>query len=91
MLIARTALAGEDPVSERVATARGFSLHAGVSCEAHQQELRERLCPYVPPDTIGGGRVACPKPHRYDFLLTSLVAKAPLRLPLPRIATYAHA
>ena len=49
-----TALAGEDPVNERVAKAPGFSLHAGMSCEAHQQELREQLCPYVPPGTIVG-------------------------------------
>ena len=32
-----TALAGEDPRNERVAKANGFSLHAGVSCEAHQR------------------------------------------------------
>jgi len=39
-----TPLAGEDRASERVAKAHGVSLHAGVSCEAHQRELRERLC-----------------------------------------------
>jgi hypothetical protein len=41
-------------VNDRVAKAHGFSLRAGVSCEAHQRELREQLCPYVPPDTIVG-------------------------------------
>jgi hypothetical protein len=32
---------------ERVAKANGFSLHAGVSCEGHQKEKRERLCRYI--------------------------------------------
>ena len=32
-----TALAGEDPRNERVAKANGFSLHVGVSFEAHQR------------------------------------------------------
>jgi hypothetical protein len=30
-----------------VARANGFSLHAGVSCEGHQKEKRERLCRYI--------------------------------------------
>ena len=36
-----------DPGLERVAKASGFSLHAGVSCEAHQKDKRERLCRYI--------------------------------------------
>jgi len=36
-----------DPALERVAKANGFSLHAGVSCEGHQKDKRERLCRYV--------------------------------------------
>ena len=36
-----------DPGLERVANANGFSLHAGVSCEGHQKEKRERLCRYI--------------------------------------------
>ena len=36
-----------DSGSERVAKANGFSLHAGVSCEGHQKENRERLCRYI--------------------------------------------
>jgi hypothetical protein len=31
----------------RVAKANGFSLHAGVSCEGHQKDKRERLCRYI--------------------------------------------
>ncbi len=32
---------------ECVAKANGFSLHAGVSCEGHQKDKRERLCRYT--------------------------------------------
>jgi iron complex outermembrane recepter protein len=54
-----TPLVGEDPSSERVAKAHGFSLHAGVSCEAHQRELRERLCRYDVQGctSVAGGRM----------------------------------
>jgi hypothetical protein len=40
-------LARPDPGRERVAKANGFSLHAGVSCEGHQKDKRERLCRYI--------------------------------------------
>jgi hypothetical protein len=40
-------LSVEDRPNERVAKAAGFSLHAGVSCEAHQLDKRERLCRYI--------------------------------------------
>ena len=36
-----------DPGLERLAKANGFSLHAGVSCEGHQKDKRERLCRYI--------------------------------------------
>ena len=32
---------------ECVAKSNGFSLHAGVSCEGHQKDKRERLCLYI--------------------------------------------
>jgi ribosomal protein S27E len=35
------------PGLERVAKASGFSLHAGVSCEAHQKGKRERIFRYI--------------------------------------------
>jgi hypothetical protein len=43
-----------DPGLERVAKANGFSLHAGVSCEGHQRDKRERLFRYIarPPVAI---------------------------------------
>ena len=36
-----------DPGLEWVAKANGFSLHAGVNCEGHQKDKRERLCRYI--------------------------------------------
>jgi len=45
-----------DPGLERVAKGNGFSLHAGVSCEGHQKDKRERLCRY-----IAGRAVAVPR------------------------------
>jgi hypothetical protein len=36
-----------DPGLERVAKANGLSLHAGVSCEGHERNKRERLCRYI--------------------------------------------
>jgi hypothetical protein len=36
-----------DPGLERVGKANGFSLHAGVCCEGHQKNKRERLCRYI--------------------------------------------
>lgn len=34
-------------ITYRIAKTAGFSLHAGVSCEAHQRDKRERLCRYI--------------------------------------------
>jgi hypothetical protein len=36
-----------DPGLEREAKVNGFSLHAGVSCEGHERNKRERLCRYI--------------------------------------------
>jgi len=36
-----------DPGLKRVTKANGFSLHAGVSCQGHQKDKRERLCRYI--------------------------------------------
>ncbi len=41
------ALDRSDPGLERVAKANGFSLHAGVSCEGHERDKRERRCRYI--------------------------------------------
>jgi hypothetical protein len=44
----RTSLGGTPHCgSDRVAKEAGFSLHAGVSTEAHQRDKLERLCRYA--------------------------------------------
>jgi hypothetical protein len=47
-----------DPGLERVAKANGFSLHAGVSCEGHQKEKRERLCRYISRPAVATPRLS---------------------------------
>jgi hypothetical protein len=47
-----------DPGLERVAKANGFSLHAGVSCEGHQKDKRERLCRYIARPAVAVPRLA---------------------------------
>ena len=44
--------------SDRVAKEAGFSLHAGVSTEAHQREKLERLCRYVTRPAVSEKRLA---------------------------------
>ncbi len=47
-----------DPGLERVAKANGFSLHAGVSCEGHQRDKRERLCRYIARPPVAAPRLS---------------------------------
>jgi hypothetical protein len=47
-----------DPGLERVAKANGFSLHAGVSCEGHQKNKRERLCRYISRPAVAVPRIS---------------------------------
>ena len=47
-----------DPGLERVAKANGFSLHAGVSCEGHQRDKRERLCRYSARPPVAAPRLS---------------------------------
>ena len=52
-----------DPGLERVAKANGFSLHAGVSCEGHQKDKRERLGRYISRPAVATPRLSratCP-------------------------------
>jgi hypothetical protein len=44
--------------SDRVAKEVGFSLHAGVSTEAHQRDKLERLCRYVTRPAVSEKRLA---------------------------------
>ncbi len=47
-----------DPGLERVAKANGFSLHAGVSCEGHLRDKRERLFRYIARPAIAVPRLS---------------------------------
>ena len=47
-----------DPGLERVAKANGFSLHAGVNCEGHQKDKRERLCRYIARPAVATPRLS---------------------------------
>ena len=47
-----------DPGLERVAKTNGFSLHAGVSCEGHQRDKRERLCRYIARPPVAAPRLS---------------------------------
>ena len=44
--------------SDRVAKEAGFSLHAGVSTEAHQRDKLERLCRYICRPAVSEKRLA---------------------------------
>ena len=46
------------PGLERVAKANGFSLHAGVGCEGHQKDKRERLCRYIARPAVATPRLS---------------------------------
>ncbi len=41
-----------------MAKANGFSLHAGVSCEGHQRDKRERLCRYITRPPVAAPRLS---------------------------------
>ncbi|MBK9665566.1 MAG: transposase [Gammaproteobacteria bacterium] len=63
-----TALAGEEPRNERVAKANGFP-YAGVSCEAHQRTVRERLCRYIARPAVAEQRLTVNAQGKVVYLL----------------------
>ncbi|GAB5453352.1 MAG: hypothetical protein Hals2KO_36800 [Halioglobus sp.] len=63
-----------DPRLERVAKANGFSLHAGVICEGHQKEMRERLCRYTARPAVAVPRLSLSSTGKVVYAL-----KAPYR------------
>ncbi len=52
-----------------VSKANGFSLHAGVSCEARQREVRERLCRYVARPAVAEKRLTVNAQGKVVYLL----------------------
>jgi hypothetical protein len=62
-------LSGEEPRNERVARAHGFSLHAGVSAEAHQRDVRERLARYIARPAVAEQRLSVSAQGKVVYLL----------------------
>jgi hypothetical protein len=67
-----------DPRQERVAKANGFSLHAGVSCEGHQKNKRERLSRYIARPAVAVPRLSLSATGKLVYTL-----KTPYRQSLP--------
>ena len=54
----QTVPAATDAIDGKLARAAGFSLHAGVACEAHEREKLERLCRYITRPAVSTERVS---------------------------------
>jgi hypothetical protein len=65
-----------DPGLERVAKANGFSLHAGVSCEARQRGKRERLCRYMARPAVAIPRLSLSSTGKVVYTLLRFVVVA---------------
>ena len=50
--------AATDAIDGKLARATGFSLHAGVACEAHEREKLERLCRYITRPAVSTERLS---------------------------------
>jgi hypothetical protein len=58
-----------DPGLERVAKANGFSLPAGVGCEGHQKNKRERLCRYIARSAVATPRLSLSSTGKVAYTL----------------------
>ena len=54
----QTVPAAIDTIDGNLARAASFSLHAGVACEAHEQEKLERLCRYITRPAVSTERLS---------------------------------
>ena len=54
----QTVPAATDTSDGKLARAAGFSLHAGVACEAHEREKLERLCRYITRPAVSTERLS---------------------------------
>ena len=61
-----------------MARAHGLSLHAGVSCEGHQKDKRERLCRYIARPAVAVPRLSLSSSGKVVYTL-----KTPYRESLP--------
>jgi ribosomal protein S27E len=73
-----------DPGLERVAKANGFSLHAGVSCEPHQKDKRERLCRYIARSAVAVPRLSLSSTGKVVYSLKARGSRRPTGTEQPR-------
>ncbi len=73
-----------DPGLERVAKANGFSLHAGVSCEGHQRDKRERLCRYIARPPVAAPRLSLSSTGKVVYSLKARGSRRPTAMERPR-------
>jgi hypothetical protein len=73
-----------DPGLERVAKANGFSLHAGVSCEGHQKDKRERLCRYIARPAVAVPRLSLSSTGKVAYTLKARGSRHPTGMEQPR-------
>ena len=71
-----------DPGLERVAKANGFSLHAGVSCEGHQKNKRERLCRYIARPAVAVPRLSLSSTGKVVYSLKARGSRRPTGMAL---------
>jgi hypothetical protein len=57
------------PAAVQIGSPADLSLHAGVSCEAHQRELRERLCRYIARPAVAEKRLTVTAQGKVVYLL----------------------
>ena len=96
----QTVPAATDTSDGKLARAAGFSLHAGVACEAHEREKLERLCRYITRPAVsterlsltaqGNIRYRLKTPYRdgtTDVVFEPLdfIARLAARVPTPRV------
>jgi hypothetical protein len=73
-----------DPGLERVAKASGFSLHAGVSCEGHQKDKRERIFRYIARPPVAVPRLSLSSTGKVVYTLKARGSRRPTAMAQPR-------
>ena len=78
----QTLPAATDSIDGKLARAAGFSLHAGVACEAHEREKLERLCRTITRPAVSTERLSLTTQGHIRYRLV-----APAH---PALATFVH-
>ena len=70
-----------DPGLARVAKTNGFSLHAGVSCEGHQKDKRQRPCRYTALPALATPRLPFSHTGKVVYTLKTPYRDGPMACP----------